>query len=356
MTTIGIKLISNWDKALKTTALDVEQYRSETSVKYPSFTPPKTPPANLAESVIAKSNSFNLTHRLSQAYNPIPLRHHYHHDNLEPSHTGMLPGQSAFQQQMGPNGPGRGNPQPPTPAPSPPPLPKPKKQQYQTDQNRPFLLPFSAKKGENATLVPFAIDEAERLFNKHLYVSLTLAQMWRTREDCMTFESGLERMPGMDDTYRSSTFLSNVRVSLLRVLMGTPWVGILRHLRVNLCPTLHRSTRKSRIQRGRRRLQPWNRTSASGEKEEKIWCVSSEWKKYMYAASLLLYKITEIRLRELSCRTLQVGYWFYWSYYSQRSQPIQMVFRILSHLGHLSFLPEYHRVRTSYKHSRSICG
>ncbi|KAF5363950.1 hypothetical protein D9756_000807 [Leucocoprinus leucothites] len=206
----GLPPITDINKKLKTSAIDVEQYRSETSVKYPTFTPPKTPPMNLADFPIAKANSSKLTHRLSQAYTPIPLRHHYHHDDLEPTHTGMLPGQSNFQQQqMGPNGPFRGNPQPPTPAPSPPPSPKPKKQQYQTDQSRPFLLPFSGKKGKNATLVPFAIEEAEGLFNKHLYVSLTLAQMWRTREDCMTFESGLERMPGMDETYRSSTFLTN---------------------------------------------------------------------------------------------------------------------------------------------------
>ena len=235
--TIGLNLTSNRDKTLKTTALDVEQYRSETSVKYPSFTPPKTAPANLAESPISRSNSSKLTHRLSQAYNPIPLRHHYHHDDLEPTHTGMLPGQSTLQ-QTGPNGPFRGNSQPPTPAPSPPPSPKPKKQQYQTDQNRPFLLPFSGKKGENATLVPFAIDEAEGLFNKHLYVSLMLAQMWRTREDCMTCESGLEKMPGMDDTYRSSTFLSNVSVSFIDFLWC--WTWLFRRLKGSLCLISHK--------------------------------------------------------------------------------------------------------------------
>ncbi|KXN87927.1 hypothetical protein AN958_07937 [Leucoagaricus sp. SymC.cos] len=207
----GLPPISDYNQKLKTSAIDVEQYRVETSVKYPTFSPPNTPPENLAEYPIAKSNASKLTHRLSQAYNPIPLRHHYHHEDLEPTHTGMLPGsQSGFQQQqMGPNGPFRQDPRPPTPAPSPPPSPKPKKQQYQTDQNRPFLLPFSGKMGKNAILVPFAIEEAEILFNKHMYVSLALAQMWRTREDCMTFESGLNRMPGMDETYRSSTFLSN---------------------------------------------------------------------------------------------------------------------------------------------------
>ncbi|EKM80457.1 hypothetical protein AGABI1DRAFT_120468 [Agaricus bisporus var. burnettii JB137-S8] len=206
----GLPPVTDPNSKLKTSAIDIEQYHCETSVKYPSFTPPACPPHNLADFPIAKSNSSNLTQRLSQAYNPIPLRHHYHHDDLEPSHTGMLPGsQSGFQTQMGPNGPFRGNPQPATPAPSPPPSPKPKKQQYQTDQNRPFLLPFTRRTGKNARLVPFAIDEAERLFNKHMYVSLALTQMWRTREDCMTFESGLERMPGMDESYRSSTFLSH---------------------------------------------------------------------------------------------------------------------------------------------------
>ena len=92
-------------------------------------------------------------------------------------------------------------PQPATPAPSPPPSPKPKKQQFQTDQNRPFLFPFSRSRiGYNdARLVPFAIDEADKLYAKHMYVSLSLWQMWRTREECMTADSGLERLPGMDD-------------------------------------------------------------------------------------------------------------------------------------------------------------
>ena len=87
-------------------------------------------------------------------------------------------------------------PMPATPAPSPPPSPKPKKQQFQTDQTRPFLFPFSRRGG---SLVPFAIDEADKLYHKHMYVSLSLWQMWRTREECMTRESGLERMPGSQD-------------------------------------------------------------------------------------------------------------------------------------------------------------
>jgi hypothetical protein len=59
-------------------------------------------------------------------------------------------------------------------------------------------------------LVPFAIDEAERLYGKHMYISLSLWQMWRTREDCMTAESGLEHLPGTEGEFQSSTFISNV--------------------------------------------------------------------------------------------------------------------------------------------------
>lgn len=91
-----------------------------------------------------------------------------------------------------------------TPAPSPPPSPKPKKQQFQTDQTRPFLFPFSRStwaSRRGGSLVPFAIDEADNLYHKHMYVSLSLWQMWRTREECMTAESGLERMPGAERVF-----------------------------------------------------------------------------------------------------------------------------------------------------------
>jgi hypothetical protein len=43
-----------------------------------------------------------------------------------------------------------------------------------------------------------------------MYISLSLSQMWRTREDCMTAESGLEHLPGSEGEFRSSTFTSNV--------------------------------------------------------------------------------------------------------------------------------------------------
>ncbi|KAF9008756.1 hypothetical protein BDQ17DRAFT_1388492 [Cyathus striatus] len=202
---------ANWRgfrSKIKSTPIDIEIFRQETTVKYPTFSPTPEPPPVLSDTPIAKSHPSQLLHRLSEAYSPIPVRHHYHHDD-DPQTGG--PPLTHFHSQMG-GAPGqfRPNPQPATPAPSPPPSPKPKKQQYQTDQNRPFLFPFShSQLGRDAKLVPFAIAEADKLYNKHMYVSLALAQMWRTREDCMTSESGLEYMPGINPgEFEPSTFKS----------------------------------------------------------------------------------------------------------------------------------------------------
>ncbi|KAN0097672.1 protein of unknown function (DUF3402) domain containing protein [Tylopilus felleus] len=186
--------------AIKCTPFDLEAFHQETSVKYPTFTPPPVSTTRTTEFAQGKSLLLFSTVKLAQAYSPIPVRHHYHHDDMErqSSMSGNL-GQT-FQQQPQNTG-FRPNPQPATPAPSPPPSPKPKKQQYQTDQNRPFLFPFSRKSrfGSNGVrLVPFAIDEADKLYNRHMYVSLSLWQMWRTREECMTTESGLEHLPGSE--------------------------------------------------------------------------------------------------------------------------------------------------------------
>ncbi|OJA15285.1 hypothetical protein AZE42_00929 [Rhizopogon vesiculosus] len=172
----------------------------ETSVKYPTFTPPPVPPTQ-ADTPQAKPTPSVLTSKLALAYSPIPVRHHYHHDDADPQHSGLPASLNQPFQPHGPNPGYRPVPQPATPAPSPPPSPKPKKQQYQTDQSRPFLFPFSRRTrfgANNDRLVPFAIDEADKLYNRHMYVSLALWQMWRTREECMTAESGLDCMPGSE--------------------------------------------------------------------------------------------------------------------------------------------------------------
>jgi hypothetical protein len=83
----------------------------------------------------------------------------------------------------------RAAPPPATPAPTPPPSPKPKKQQYQTDQSRPFLIPFNP--GRTTSTVPFAVDEADRLYTRHMHVSVSNWQTWRTRDDYISEEAGL---------------------------------------------------------------------------------------------------------------------------------------------------------------------
>ncbi|KIK65551.1 hypothetical protein GYMLUDRAFT_39024 [Collybiopsis luxurians FD-317 M1] len=188
---------------IKSSPLDIEAFRQETYMKYPTFFPPQQPPTSTDNSVFLQPIPLQATSKLAQAYSPIPVRHHYHtedesHSNLPSHHTPFQNPGSAM----------RSNVQPVTPAPSPPPGPKPKKQQYQTDQTRPFLFPFSRNQSRAAKFVPFAIDEADKLYNRHMYISLELLQMWRTREDCMTHESGLEHLPGSEGEFASSTFIN----------------------------------------------------------------------------------------------------------------------------------------------------
>ena len=147
--------------------------------------------------------------KLAQAIEPIPIRSSYHssvEEGLPPAfvsrasarQTGPLPAQpaQAGQQQVqgGPSNP-QNLPQAGTPAPSPPPSPqvKPKKQQYQTDQTKPFVFPFTRSQGPGSTsrLVPRAIDEADQLYEKHIYIPLGLHQLCKTRDEYIREEAGL---------------------------------------------------------------------------------------------------------------------------------------------------------------------
>ena len=134
--------------------------------------------------------------KLAEALAPIPVRHHYnHYDDIDEASNSILAANDygPSRQPMGQNH------QVATPAPTPPPSPKPKKQQYQTDQTKPFIFPFSSHSRLSKTLVPYAIDEADQLYAKHMHVSLALFQMWRTREDFILDESGLKEMPRYDN-------------------------------------------------------------------------------------------------------------------------------------------------------------
>ncbi|KAI9508666.1 hypothetical protein F5148DRAFT_1352615 [Russula earlei] len=185
---------------IKSSPLDMEAFHEEATVKYPTFSPPNPRPilpvAHILEQPIPVAARPPIS-KLAEAYSPIPVRHHYHHDEHDaPSASLNLSSHGLHGPSHIPSG-YRPIPQPVTPAPSPP-APKPKKQQYQTDPSRPFLFPFSRTRGRDGDmmLVPFAINEAENLYSKHMYVSLALWQMWRTREDYIHSESGLEHLSG----------------------------------------------------------------------------------------------------------------------------------------------------------------
>lgn len=159
--------------------MDITNFHRDTSVKYPTFFP--TP---VQDTIVP-------TERLSEGIKPIPARPNYH--------STEMPSVPKSKQSTGPStvpAAAAPPPQPATPAPTPPgspaPQPKAKKQQYQTDPNKPFIFPYSrSSNGPPGSLVPFAIDEAEKLYHKHTYISLGLYQLWQEREECMREERGL---------------------------------------------------------------------------------------------------------------------------------------------------------------------
>ncbi|KAF8311822.1 hypothetical protein DL93DRAFT_2156967 [Clavulina sp. PMI_390] len=157
---------------IKSSPIDFKQFHTETSVKYPTFAP----------------NTFGSvnTDTIAVAIQPIPVRPNFHSAIQEEDSMGGLIPQRQQAQQV---------PQqlPPTPAPSPPPnAARLKKEKYQTDPNRPFLFPFSRNQTGLVKMVPFAVDEADRLYRKHMHISLALFQMWQTREAYILDDSGID--------------------------------------------------------------------------------------------------------------------------------------------------------------------
>ncbi|KAG8762882.1 Factor arrest protein 11 [Ceratobasidium sp. 423] len=187
------------DQAIKSTPIDFNTFRQESAVKYPTFVPEA--PASDKELT---------TERLATALSPIPVRppyHQTHGDQQHPNQPGP-PMHDPMQMNMG-TGMGIG-----TPAPSPPPHlqnlnpnqnpnlqnPKQKKLQFQTDQTKPFVFPFSRSTGT----IPVAVEEAERLYKKHMHVSLALWQMWEVREACWREETGVDETVALGDSGTSN--------------------------------------------------------------------------------------------------------------------------------------------------------
>ncbi|GMK57278.1 hypothetical protein CspeluHIS016_0401120 [Cutaneotrichosporon spelunceum] len=159
----------------KTTPIDIANWRRDTSTKYPTFAPSPSQGAGVPVS----------TELLAESIRPLPARPNYHSTEIPSSSS------SPFSPSSHPS-----MPQPGTPAPTPPQTPqqRPKKLQFQTDPTRPFVFPYSqSTQGPPTSLVPYAIEEADQLYNSHLFVSLGLYQLWEAREDCLREERGLGR-------------------------------------------------------------------------------------------------------------------------------------------------------------------
>lgn len=165
----------------RVTPTGVQHFRKDLSIKYPTYTSPMT------------TDPFN-TEKLAEAVEAVPLRSAYHssvEEGLPPAFVSRPPLKPPT------NAPGAANAgegqagQTDTPIPTPPVTPpmKPKKQQYQTDQTRPFVFPFT--RSETTRLVPQAIDEADKLFQKYTHVPLGMYQLKKTRDEYIREESGL---------------------------------------------------------------------------------------------------------------------------------------------------------------------
>jgi len=161
----------------KASPLDISSFHRDTTVKYPTFEPEPTASIPISPE------------KLSDGIKPLPQRTNYHSTEIPPA-----PPSSTLRDPFSSTAAPHHAPLPGTPAPTPPPSPAPKtkKQQYQTDPTKPFVFPYTRNSAIGATsLVPFAIQEADRLYAKHSYVSLGLFQLWQEREECLREERGL---------------------------------------------------------------------------------------------------------------------------------------------------------------------
>lgn len=161
----------------KASPIDITSFHRDTSVKYPTFEP--QPAVELPIP----------SEKLSDGIKPLPPRPNYHSTEIPSAKSGNEGLRDPMASTPAPQ---TSAPLPATPAPTPPqsPLQKPKKQQYQTDPTKPFLFPYS-RSTTTSSLVPFAIQEADKLYSKHSYVSLGLWQLWQEREECLREERGL---------------------------------------------------------------------------------------------------------------------------------------------------------------------
>ncbi|CAO1612896.1 unnamed protein product [Sympodiomycopsis kandeliae] len=158
----------------KTTPTDFDCFRQELAVKYPTYIPPRRTAADLP------------IEKVATALDPLPPPRPI---GLNGSGDGSS-GANGNNGEEGAEGGGGGGGQPATPLPTPPPSPRPNKQKFQTDQSKPFVFPFSASV-QGDRMVPYSIEEADRLYAENMYVSTEMWQVWSTREELSREERGI---------------------------------------------------------------------------------------------------------------------------------------------------------------------
>ncbi|KAK4054759.1 Factor arrest protein 11 [Microbotryomycetes sp. JL201] len=176
----------------KVAPTDLQAFRNEITSKYPSYQAPQIPLIPDLERISAAAAPLPVRPTFSSRVNP-------NHESGAYSVSGSSGGpNSTTQAPFGAGGPG-------TPAPSPPPspAPKPKKQQYQTDQTKPFVLPFAPSNAGPRhgapRAVPASIAEAGDLYSRNMRISTELWQTWKLREEYMADESGILKAAQLDD-------------------------------------------------------------------------------------------------------------------------------------------------------------
>ncbi|PKI83962.1 Factor arrest protein 11 [Malassezia vespertilionis] len=157
----GLGAMQKTEQRTPATPDDIRLFRQELSAKYPTLVLPH----GMRRIVGAE--------QLAQATQPLPMAHE------KPDKDMVLPEmhnteRTAFtlNTQMRTN-----------------------KQKFQTDQRRPFVLPYSAQMHQGTT-VPESIQEALGLFQEHLHIDTAVWQTCTVREEYLARLQGAEDVPG----------------------------------------------------------------------------------------------------------------------------------------------------------------
>ncbi|KAH8118350.1 hypothetical protein DFH11DRAFT_1540546 [Phellopilus nigrolimitatus] len=188
---------------IKSSPFDIQTFRQETSVKYPTFTSPAQPSTSSRLSEYSASRQ-TADRNPALPISPLKLAEAFFSYTRQ---TSLPPWRRLrFPTISGPSF-------------------KYESQSTRIPVREPYLQPESystatharahssavpeaekaapSKRWERKSSGAFAIGEADRLYSKHMHISVSLLQMWRTREECMIVESGLQRLAGAEGKFET---------------------------------------------------------------------------------------------------------------------------------------------------------